>query len=569
MNFYFFLIILIIIKINANEAKLFFHSWDKKSREYRLNILHNKKYKFGFILKNSIKNTIKYNKKKKNFKNFVINDEVPKIEPRLRFAPSPTGYMHIGGCRTFLYNYILSKQMKGILILRFEDTDTKRNSKESLSEIINDLRWLKLNWDEGPDKGGIYGPYKQSERLEVYKKIAHDFVKQGKAYFCFCSKEELNEKKEKEKMMKKKYIYDRKCRYLNNEIIKKYLEQDKPYTIRYKSPINRKIILKDILKNNITDVVDEDFVILRSNKLPTYNFSASVDDHLMKVSHVIRGVEHISNTFKQILILESLNSNIPVYAHIPIITTSNKKKISKRNSECLIRNLRDEGFKPECVVNYMATLGWGSISKKEFYTMDELIENFNIHLLNKSSIVFDIKKLKWMNKKYLLKQDIETYINEAQEYLINNKILTNRCKEFVELCINIFRNEVHNYAELKENILNIILYNYSENYIDKNDVALKSISVLLYGWFEKYINDDSLEYILERDYYLLIENIVRNTNLKKKDILLKIRFLLTFQNGGIPFINLTKIWASAKKNNIKNYFSLKRRILYIKEIYNF
>ncbi|CRH00789.1 glutamate--tRNA ligase, putative [Plasmodium relictum] len=567
MKFYFCLTIFIIINTIVIEANSFFHSLYIKQKDYCLNIFDNKKYELCFILKNNKKSILKYNKKH-NLKNFDTKDEVPKIEPRLRFAPSPTGYLHIGGCRTFLYNYILSKQMKGVLILRFEDTDIKRNTRESLSEIINDLKWLRLNWDEGPDKGGLFGPYKQSEKVEVYRKIAHEFVKQGKAYFCFCSKNELNEKKEKAKMMKKKYTYDRKCRYLSDEIIKKYLEQNKLYTIRFKSPINRRIILKDILRNNITDVVNEDFIILRSNKLPTYNFSASVDDHLMKITHVIRGVEHISNTFKQILILESLNSNIPFYAHIPVITTPEKKKISKRNNECLIRSLRKGGFKQECVINYMATLGWGSISKKEFYTMDELIENFNIHLLNKSSVVFDIKKLKWMNKKYLLEQDIETYINEAEEYLINDKILKNGNKEFVELCINIFKNDVHTYAELQENILNVILYNYSENCIDKNDTILKNISVLLYYWFEKYENDDNLEYIFEKDFDLLIRDMIKNTKLKKKEILLKIRFLLTFQNRGIPFIFLTKIWISAKKNNIQNYFSLKRRILYIKEIYN-
>ncbi|ETW28284.1 glutamate-tRNA ligase [Plasmodium falciparum Palo Alto/Uganda] len=375
-------------------------------------------------------------------------------------------------------------------------------------------------------------------------------------------------------MMKKKYIYNRKCRDMNNEQIKMKLEQNIAYTIRFKSPLKRKIILKDILKGDIIDEVLEDFIILRSNELPTYNFSVSVDDYLMKITHVIRGVEHISNTFKQILILETLNADIPHYAHIPVITTEEKKKISKRNNEYLIRNLREEGFKPECVVNYMTTLGWGSISKKEIYTMSELIDTFNIHKLNKSSVVFDIKKLKWMNKKYMLEQDNETYVREAEEYMINNNILSsNEYKEFVELCVDIFKYEVHNYSELKECILNALKYEHHVNDpLNTDDIYLKQVSFLLYDWFRKNDVKDNTEYLEMKmidDFDSLIDDIVKSTNLKKNQVLLKIRLLLTFQSKGIPFIYLIKLWASARKHNIPNYFSLKKRFLHLKNLFKF
>ncbi|SBT77584.1 glutamate--tRNA ligase, putative [Plasmodium ovale] len=489
------------------------------------------------------------------------------VEPRLRFAPSPTGFLHVGGCRTFIYNYILSKQMNGSVILRMEDTDIKRNTTESMNEIMKDLKWLNLDWDEGPDKGGAYGPYKQSEKGELYKKIADELVERGKAYLCFCTKEQLKEKKEKAKVSRKKYLYDRTCRYLNEEVIQRCLQEQKQYTIRFKSPIDRKIILKDILKNNIEDVVKEDFIILRSNHLPTYNFAASVDDHLMKISFVIRGVEHISNTFKQILVLESLNADIPLYAHIPVITNVEKKKISKRNHEYLIRNLREEGFKPSCVVNYLATMGWGSISKKEFYTIDELIAHFNIRFLNKSSVVFDIKKLKWMNKKYMLDQDMNTYITEAEEYLIDNDILTKGNRDFLELCIRVFKNDIHNYKELKECIINVISYDYMGNNLDINDTGLKDVSFLLCKWFNKNKNDDNFESLMETNFDLLIKYIKEKTNLLKRKIFLKIRVLLTFHIKGIPFIPLIRIWALAKKSNIRNYVSLERRLQYLKEAF--
>lgn len=524
-----------------------------------------------FILLNTKSFNTPKNKKKTH--EFVIPKAVPiDNEVRLRFAPSPTGSLHVGGCRTFLYNYILAKQLNGNLILRFDDTDNKRNSTGSKDEIIKDLKWLGLHWDEGPDKGGSNGPYNQSERMGIYEHFAHEMVNQGKAYFCFCSKEELLKKKEKATLLKKKYVYDRTCRYLSSLTIKENLENNRLYSIRFKSPDNRKIVLNDILKNTITSVVNEDFIILRSNKLSTYNFSTSVDDHLMKITYVIRGVEHVSNTFKQILILEALNTKIPFYAHIPVLTTPEKKKISKRKNEYTIKFLREDGFKPECVINYLATLGWGSVLKKEFYTLEELIQEFNITALNKSSTVFDMNKLKWMNKCYLTKQDEQIYITEAMQYLLKQKVLTEntQSKDFIELCIKVFKNEVHSYSELKENILKLLVYkDITEDKTYENDEVLRSVSRCLYEWSEKFNESpESLEVCLEQNYDVLIETIMKKLQLKKKEVLLKVRFLLTFQNKGIPFIFLIQIWKLAKKNNIPNYFSLKEKILHLKQVFH-
>ncbi|CDU19037.1 glutamate--tRNA ligase, putative [Plasmodium yoelii] len=545
----------------ATESQSKFKSEFVINEKWPVRLLYYKNGDLSFILNNIKTTNYKYKNKCacKKYDNQI--GDSPINTPRFRFAPSPTGFLHVGGCRTFLYNYILAKQMNGKVIFRLEDTDTNRNTKDSLSEIIKDLKWMNLDWDEGP--------YKQSENMEKYKKIAHDFVKEGKAYYCFCTKDELNEKKEMTKAMKKKYIYDRKCRHLNDDTINKYLGENKLYAIRFKSPIGRKVVLNDILKNNIEEIVDEDFIILRSNFLPTYNFAVSVDDHLMKISHVIRGVEHISNTFKQILVIEALNGKIPYYAHIPVITNLDKKKISKRNNEYLIRNLREEGFKPECVVNYLATLGWSPISTREFYTLDELIEHFNIHMVNKSSIVFNMKKLKWMNKNYLLNEDSKKYLEEALKYLFQDEITTDRNKEFVELCISIFKNDVHDYGELKKNIIDSISYDYMGNNLNSYDTDLKQIAVLLCNWFEEYKGDNiNLEHIMEKKFNTLIEYIWKNTKFVKKDILLRIRILLTFQKKGTPFINLLKIWLSAQKNNIQNYVPLSRRLQYIKSIFN-
>ncbi|KJP87257.1 glutamate-tRNA ligase [Plasmodium fragile] len=492
----------------------------------------------------------------------------PCVEPRLRFAPSPTGFLHVGGCRTFLYNYILAKQLKGSLILRLEDTDVERNAQDSFHEIVKDLRWLNLNWDEGPDVGGPYGPYKQSEKIELYKAIAHEFVKEGKAYFCFCTKDELSAKKEKTMLARTKYTYDRTCRDLTDEIVKQHLSHKKPYTIRFRSPMGRNITLDDMLKNEIVDSVNEDFIILRSDSSPTYNFSVSVDDHLMRISHVIRGVEHISNTFKQILVLEALGARIPLYAHVPVITTVQKKKISKRNNEYLVRNLREEGFKPECVINYMGTLGWGSISKREFYTLDELISTFDLRALNKSALVFDIKKLKWMNKKYLLTQEAATYVREAEQFLIEKKVLTQACTEFLRLCISVFKDDVHNYEELGRYIMEAISYDHLAHPCDKNNEKLKKVSTYLCNWWEG--NKSSVqcfEDFFSENFDSLIGLVAEGTNMRRNEILLKVRVLLTFQNKGVPFVHLLQLWALARKSKVPNYVPLEDRIRHLKEVF--
>ncbi|CAG9477695.1 glutamate--tRNA ligase, putative [Plasmodium vivax] len=496
-------------------------------------------------------------------------DNTSCVEPRLRFAPSPTGFLHVGGCRTFLYNYTLAKQLKGSLILRLEDTDVERNAQDSFREIVKDLRWLNLSWDEGPDVGGAYGPYKQSEKIELYKEIAHEFVKEGKAYFCFCTKDELSEKKEKAKLVRTKYTYDRACRDLSDEMVKQNLSKKKPYTIRFRSPTGRKITLNDILKKEITDSVDEDFIILRSDSSPTYNFSASVDDHLMRVSHVIRGVEHISNTFKQILVLEALRARIPLYAHVPVITTVQKKKISKRNNEYLVRNLREEGFKPECVINYMGTLGWGSVSKREFYTLDELIGSFDLRALNKSALVFDIKKLKWMNKKYLLAQEVETYVREAEQFLIEKKVLTKGCTEFVRLCVSVFKDDVHNYAELGRYIIEAISYDLLAHPFDKNNEKLKKLAIFLSLWWEQNRRSiNCFEDFFSENFNALIGHLAKGTNMGRNEILLNIRFVLTFQNRGVPFVHLFRLWALAKKCKVPNYVPLEDRIRHLKEVFS-
>jgi len=288
---------------------------------------------------------------------------------RTRFAPSPTGYLHIGGARTALYNWIFARQNNGKFVLRIEDTDAERSTEESIEAILESMKWLNLDWDEGPEKDGDYGPYFQSKRLDIYNKYLDKLIEEGKAYRCFCTPEELAEKKEKARKEKKQYKYDGKCRNLSKEEINKNLKENKPFVIRLKVPQNEEIIFNDIVRGEIkvnTSIYD-DFIIRRSDGYPVYNFAVVIDDALMKINYVIRGDDHISNTPKQILIYKALDFKVPDFAHLSMILGEDKTRLSKRHGATSIQQFKEEGYLPEALINYLARLGWGYDDSQEIF----------------------------------------------------------------------------------------------------------------------------------------------------------------------------------------------------------
>ena len=348
-------------------------------------------------------------------------------EVRVRFAPSPTGYLHIGSARTAFFNWLYAKKTGGRFILRIEDTDIARHQEEAIDQILESLRWLGLDWDEGPVVGGKFGPYRQSQRVEIYKEFAQKLVHDKKAYFCFCSPEEL-EKERKIKLEEgKPFKYDRKCLKLSPDEVRKNLEEGRPYAIRILVPENEEIEFKDTVYGDIkvnSESID-DFIILRSNGLPTYNFSATVDDALMEITHIIRGEDHLSNTPKQILIYRALGFNIPSFTHLPMILGQDGQKLSKRHGSISIEKYIEEGFLREAIFNYLALLGWAYDEKTTIFSIDELIEKFELDSINKKPAKFDYDKLLWINGYYIRNLSDENLAellkNKIKEYLGSQK----------------------------------------------------------------------------------------------------------------------------------------------------
>jgi glutamyl-tRNA synthetase len=313
---------------------------------------------------------------------------------RLRFAPSPTGYLHVGGARTALYNYLLAHKKNGIFLLRIEDTDVQRSSQEMVDVILNSLKWLGLNWDEGP--------YYQSQRFDLYRKAAFELLEKGKAYRCFCTPEEINVRREAGLKEKGMWKYERTCYQLSPDEIKAKLGSGVPFAIRFLVPPGR-TAFQDLVHGQIEldhNQVD-DFVLLRSDSFPTYHLSVVVDDIDMRITHVIRGDDHISNTPKQILLYEAFGKKTPHFAHLPLILGPDKKRLSKRHGSVAVEEYRNQGILPEALDNFLALLGWNPGDEREVMSLEELTREFDLDRVNSSNAVFDVKKLQWMNSKYL------------------------------------------------------------------------------------------------------------------------------------------------------------------------
>lgn len=323
---------------------------------------------------------------------------------RLRFAPSPTGYVHVGNARTALFNYLHAQKTNGTLLLRIEDTDVERSKKEYEDNLVKDLKWLGIDWNEGPDKGGTFGPYRQSERTETYQKYARQLIDDNHAYYCFCSPEELRKAKEDAQEKGLQQEYSGKCRDLDINESKKRIENGEPAAVRFKVPKDTEITFYDLVREKVTfdSNLISDPVILRSTGIPAYNFSVVIDDRLMEINIVIRGEDHLSNTARQVLIYQALGFKLPTFAHLSMVMGSDNTKLSKRHGSTSLVQFREEGYLPEALLNYLALLGWSPPGgDKVIFTKEELIKSFNIKKVSKSAAIFDYQKLKWMNREHI------------------------------------------------------------------------------------------------------------------------------------------------------------------------
>ena len=332
---------------------------------------------------------------------------------RTRFAPSPTGSLHVGGARTALFSWLRARQDDGDFIIRVEDTDTARSTRESEASVLQDLRWLGLLWDEGPEVGGEKGPYRQSERMGsgLYQELADRLMKEGHAYPCFCTAEELDLKRKAAEAAGENPQYDGTWRDADPAEVQKRLDAGEPYTVRFKVPRGKKITISDLVRGEVTWDVQAtvgDFILLRSAEgtaeaagMPVYNFCVAVDDALMDVTTVIRAEEHLTNTVRQILILEALGYDVPKYAHLSLVLGEDRSKLSKRHGATSVDQFRKEGFLPEAMVNYLCLLGWNDDTEQDIYSVGELTDAFSLDRVTKSPAVFDMKKLRWVNGQHL------------------------------------------------------------------------------------------------------------------------------------------------------------------------
>jgi glutamyl-tRNA synthetase len=342
---------------------------------------------------------------------------------RVRFAPSPTGYLHVGGLRTALYNYLFAKRNSGRFILRIEDTDRSRYVENAVENLIETLYWIGLKYDEGPYIGGEYAPYLQSERLHIYKQFAEKLIEERKAYYCFCTPERLKALREEQQKTGLQSMYDKHCLKLSAGAVSEKLKKGEQHVIRMNVQPRQKITFKDIIRDDVefsSDTVD-DQILIKSDGYPTYHLANVVDDHLMKISHVIRGEEWLSSTPKHILLYDYFGWEMPAFAHLPLLLNPDRSKLSKRQGDIAVEDYRKKGYLKEALINFVALLGWTAGDDQEFYKLDQLIAKFSLERVNKSGSIFNLEKLNWLNAEHLRSKPSEEILRLLKEELKNSK----------------------------------------------------------------------------------------------------------------------------------------------------
>ena len=392
------------------------------------------------------------------------------MKVRTRFAPSPTGYMHIGNLRTAIFEYLLARKYNGDFILRIEDTDQARKVDGAIEFIYKTLELCGFKIDEGPMNEGEYGPYIQSERKEIYKKYAEELVEKGKAYYCFCTEEELAERRKVAESRNKPFMYDGRCSKLSKEKIEENLAKGMPYVIRQKMPKVGQTIVEDVIygKIKIDNSILEDQILLKSDGFPTYNFANVVDDHLMGITHVIRGKEYLDQTAKYNLLYEDFGWDKPTYIHVAMVLGEDGTKLSKRNGDASFMDLYNQGFLPEAIVNYLVLLGWSPSINEEVFSMDELIKNFDETRISKSSSQYDEKKLEWFNHQYIKNMNDADYLNWVKQYFTRDT--SNKTDEWVDKLLLIYKDHLNYGREIDEVTSNF--------FVDKIDIKSEELEFL-------------------------------------------------------------------------------------------
>ncbi len=465
---------------------------------------------------------------------------------RVRFAPSPTGYLHLGGARTALFNWLFARHNNGVFILRIEDTDLERNEETNVGTIISSLKWLGLEWDEGPDIGGAFGPYRQQERLKIYQEYAAQLLQQGAAYHCYCTEEELETKRKLAIAVKGTIGYDGKCRHLTNEQKLAFESEGRKPTIRFKIPeITQKIVVNDLIREDVefSSTALNDFVIIRSDGIAAYNFAVVIDDWLMQITHVIRGEDHLSNTPKQILLYQALGFDRPQFAHLPMILGPDGARFSKRHGATSVEAYQELGYLPEAMVNYLALRGWSPPEPdKEICSMEELIKDFSLERVVKSPAIFDLEKLNWMNGYYIRNTDLVKLTKLAIPYLKKEGCVT-CCGDFEWLTtvVDLVKTHLNCLSELT-NQLDFIFNPEVRLGNEAKDVLKGEKSAQVLDCFSKML--DQMDELIPERIAEMIKVVGKETGAKGKELFMPIRAALT---GNIHGPELPKIIAVLDK----------------------
>ncbi len=455
---------------------------------------------------------------------------------RVRFAPSPTGFIHVGNARTALFNWLFARQRGGIFVLRLEDTDIERSRKEYEERLIADLRWLGLDWDEGPDVGGPYGPYRQSERLEIYAHFARKLIDSGQAYYCFCSPEALEKEREEALARGISPRYSGRCRGIPPDEAMARVKAGEKAAVRLKVPEDGQISYYDLIRGELVFDLKllGDPILVRSNGLPAYNYAVVIDDHLMAITHVIRGEDHISNTPRQLLVYRFLGFEPPHFAHLAMVMGQDNTRLSKRHGATSIDQFAQMGILPEALFNYLAFLGWAPPEGQEVLSREELISLFDLKKVSRSAAIFDYEKLYWLNRQHLKRLSPAEKAKQAHPFLREAGLLPENMTDdhwsWLEKAVDLFLENVDRLDQLPERFL--LIFNFSPEDMDSEakDVLAQELSLKIALSFCQKIKDLP-EFNLEV-FRGVVEEIKRETGAKGKSLYHPIRVALTARGSG-------------------------------------
>lgn len=475
-------------------------------------------------------------------------------EVRVRFAPSPTGHLHIGGARSALFSYLYARKYKGKFIVRFEDTDQLRNIEDAEKKLLDNLAWLGIDWDESVDVGGHYGPYRCSDRMNLYIEYAKKLLESGHAYRCYCTSDELESEREAQIAGGITPMYSGKCRNLTAEECQQLEKEGRLANLRFAVPSDQVVVVNDLVRGLVEFETNGigDFIIMRPNKMPTYNFAVTVDDYLMEISHVIRGEEHLTNTPRQQLIYRAFGWDEPEFAHLSLILNEDRHKMSKRDEQIIqfVDQYKELGFLPEAVLNFLALFGWSPEGEQEIFTKEELIEKFSLERVSKSPAVFDVHKLYWMNNHYIKESSLKEIVELSRPFLEEAGLIAQELSEQeeiqIELLIALYKDQLDYGQEIVE-LAN--LFFVEEIYYEdeaKNVLEEASAETVLESFYQKQLK--LLDYSPEKIKLVLAE-VQADTGFKGKKLFMPIRVAATGQVHGPDLPTTISLLGQKKVSN--------------------